>query len=138
MAVGRVLAQALVRVRPETSGFGRELKSQINREAGGVGAEFGKRFSKDAQSRLRDGRGRFLGEGTRLGESLSDGLNKGLQGKGFGKGFSGSKGRSSGLVQGTASAASTTIRVFEVPSVMSRMPTAVVGSNPAPLPTNPW
>lgn len=72
--VGAPLATAFVRVKPDTAGFGRELKAQVSRQGRDAGQEFGRQFSRDAQGRLRDERGRFAAEGGKLGEALDKGF----------------------------------------------------------------
>lgn len=72
--VGAPLATAFVRIKPDTAGFGRDLKSQVSKQGRDAGQEFGKQFSRDAQGRLRDERGRFAAEGSKLGEALDKGF----------------------------------------------------------------
>lgn len=70
------LAEAFVRVRADTSGF----KEDVRRDAETAGSEggdaFGKRFSRDANDRLKGERGKFVAEGERLGEGIGDGATK--------------------------------------------------------------
>ena len=66
--------------------------------------------------------------------------SRSMIGFGFSRGLSSSKASSlSGLVQGTASLASTTAIVLDVPSVMLAIlvPLPDMGSNKVPLPANP-
>jgi phage-related protein len=65
---GTPLAEAFVRVRADTSRFKQDIRDAFN----GVGDDFGKQFSKEAEGRLRDERGRFASAGADLGDAAGD------------------------------------------------------------------
>ncbi|MGV9779823.1 hypothetical protein ACWDS7_48475, partial [Streptosporangium sp. NPDC003464] len=86
------LAEAFVRVRADTTGVREDVRRDFERSGGESGDAFGRRFTRDAQGRLRDERGKFVSEGEKLGEGLGDGAAKG-----FAKKISGGGGGRGGL-----------------------------------------
>jgi len=72
------LAEAYVRVRADTSGVRREVRDEFGRAGGDAGQEFGRRFTRDANGRLRDERGKFVAEGTQLGAATGRGFDRGF------------------------------------------------------------
>ncbi|MEM8602626.1 MAG: phage tail tape measure protein, partial [Cyanobacteria bacterium P01_H01_bin.121] len=55
------------------------LTSVLGSSAGSqAGGEFGDAFTKDAQGRLRDAKGRFVTAGSQAGQGFSDGFSRGL------------------------------------------------------------
>ncbi|MER7131261.1 hypothetical protein ABT338_20020, partial [Streptosporangium saharense] len=69
------LAEAFVRIRPDTRGFRDEVRRDAETAGSESGDAFADRFTRDASGRLRDERGRFVTEGRSLGEGAGDGFN---------------------------------------------------------------
>lgn len=92
---GKSLMSAVVRVKPDMSGFKEELvkgasaagkttaeglQTQLGQAGENAGKEFGGKFTRDANGRLRDERGKFVKVGTETGEALGEGISKGAEG----------------------------------------------------------
>jgi phage-related protein len=71
------LAEAFVRVRADTRGFRRETEREAVTAGKGAGEKFGDGFTRGADGKLRDSRGRFVGAGEAAGQSFSKGFNRG-------------------------------------------------------------
>lgn len=75
MAVGAALATAYVRIRPLTSGFGRDLDTQVHREVDG--GRIGERVGQDIGQGVSKGVGRSV-DGQRTGEKIGKDLGQGI------------------------------------------------------------
>ena len=83
------LAEAFVRVRADTTGVREDVRRDFEKTGGESGDAFGRRFTRDANGRLRDERGKFVSEGEKLGEGIGDGASRGFARKIGGSGGGG-------------------------------------------------
>jgi hypothetical protein len=122
--MARALAEAFVRVRADTSGVRRDVEKDFDGAGRAGGRSFGDAFSRDANGRLHDARGRFVRELEDAGSEAGD-----KSGKSFSSRFAAAfrkigAGAFAGLAKGARPAA---IAILGVGAAATALNTAIQG-----------